>query len=183
MWGTLKNEEASIKSGVSLFERGEYFWRENWSNDVVPYAIECYLQASSMGNIDAKLKLGNIYMFQLRGVARNVNKALLYLEEVSNAGSVDAMHLLGVSYWAGINGVVSNMSKGRELFERASDADGEKCFRFAMEYLKPPHIQMSIAILEMLRQRRNSDAMLTLGDIYADNKTLESINFKGNPPL
>jgi len=81
-------------------------------------ALERYKQAAALGSSVGQRKLGKMYYYG-RGVKKNCEKALYWLEKAAEKGDAPAENLLGNLYYFGY-GVEEDLEKAASLYSRAA---------------------------------------------------------------
>lgn len=90
----------------------------------IELGIEYLEKSAEQDNVEAQMKLIQIYIDGLDGIEGDKKKGLYWLKRAVNNNSKDAKYLLGLVYYYGDNDmeIKSNSKYGMELLKEASDA-------------------------------------------------------------
>ncbi|MFC3848030.1 SH3 domain-containing protein [Helicobacter baculiformis] len=104
--------------GLGVLYSTYYYDRQN--RDIppnYPKALECFQKAAHLGNTQAYIKLGDLYV-EAKGVFQNPQKAIEYYQKGANLGDAQGYYKLGILYRDG-KGVPPNFQKAVLYFEKA----------------------------------------------------------------
>lgn len=152
------------------------------ANDLYRKAAAGFHQAAEQGNADAQLSLCECYM-RGRGVAKNIQQAIMWLRKAAKQGNCEAMYWLGSLYDEGKE-VAQDHEQAAKWWLKAS-AQGDTDAQFSLGELyrlgkgrpqdnKMAYIWYSVSTIdnnEAVRARDDLERLLTPADLI-DAQTL-----------
>ncbi|MBU1643463.1 sel1 repeat family protein [bacterium] len=125
----LINQAASKGNDKAMEMMGDAYWRSNYTQDTLmdapetgndlTIALEYYMKASSLGNLDAMAKAGKLFIIAPRNL-RRIKYGEELITQAANAGNPLAALMLGEIYLSG-QGVVPDSALAEQWLLKATD--------------------------------------------------------------
>jgi len=119
--GQRKEVRDLLGRAIGLINTSELLRQTALDADTTETILGIAEKGSALGDAAAMAMLGNLYLYDLKGVAPDHSKGVLWLERAASEGDAGAMFSLGVTFYSG-KGAPRNHEKSLSWFLKAAAA-------------------------------------------------------------